>query len=176
MVAARRRVDSRGASHFSHHDHQRGIEQAALRKVGDEGAEGPVGVREQILFETRKDRGMRIPAAVVDSHEPAARLHHPPSQQGALTQCGVAVRLADGFGLGVNIERFAGLGGGHQILSLLIIRSHASGRPFLPRESNCSCRPGVPAVFEAAFTSTCISRLRNQAAPGSTRLNGKFDP
>ena len=54
----------RAAELASHHD-QRRVEQAALVQVVEQGRDGPVGRREQLVFQMREGVAVRVPGLVV---------------------------------------------------------------------------------------------------------------
>ena len=64
----------------------------------------------------------------VDGDEPNAGLDESTRQQAALSEAVHAIAIADGLGFGREIERFAGLGAGHQSVSRREVLVHHLGR------------------------------------------------
>ena len=67
-------------------------------------------VAPQLVFEVAGDVGVRVPALVIDVHEPHAPLDHPPGQQAGARERGLvrvgAVHLQRGLDLAAEVHQF----------------------------------------------------------------------
>ena len=101
VVAPGVAVDLGRPPKFAHCDHQGFLEQTAAGEIIDQGREGLVGRRNQIVLEPAEDVLVRVPVGclsvmltVVNGDEPNAGLNQTPGQENALPQLGAAIAVA----------------------------------------------------------------------------------
>ena len=106
VVSACSAVDARSAAELASTDHERRIEQPALRQVFEQRRPRLVERREQRLFQADEVLDVRVPTVEADGHEADTRLDQSPSQQRRLPLAIAAVPIANGIRFGLQIEGF----------------------------------------------------------------------
>ena len=135
VVAAGGGVHARGAAVFPPGDDERRLQQPPLVEVFDEGRVGLVEGGEEAGLQGPEVVVVRVPPPQVDGDQSHARFDHPPRQQQPLVPAGVvatrphaggvlrriAVAVADGLRLGIEVERLANAGAGEDFPRLPLI-------------------------------------------------------
>src|SRR5262245_24008681 len=105
MVAAAGWVNRRRAAEFTHPDHERIVEQLPLAQIGYQSGQGRVEIAAQIA-DAGKVIDVRVPAVERHLDELDARFNQPASEQAAAAEFTVAISLASGLWLLIDVERF----------------------------------------------------------------------
>ena len=146
VIPAPRRVDLGRSTKLGDVANQGISEHASLEEIFDQGRVALVVHRgDDVLHPLDRRKGLAavdVPSDLVedgqegvDGDEPNAGLDESTRQQAALSEAVHAIAIADGLGFGRKVERFAGLGAGHQSVSRSEVLVHHLGRlaSFKPR-------------------------------------------
>ena len=143
VVAAGVLVDDWSTAKLSHHQDERGVEQAAAFEIGDDGVQGLVHAREQRLEALLNAAPADFVAVMVevtpgtaDEHKADAGLDQPPREQGFLAHAGAAVEGAHGGSFLVEVEgalRAAGRDHVERLLRDLVERGQPLGDEIVMR-------------------------------------------
>ena len=148
VIAASLLRDFRRAAKFTGDDDHRLAEQAAVAEIAEERGHRGVQLRQQIVLQRGELVEVRVPVAVFDGHAAHARLDETTRHDAALAHRRAAVRVAQFFRLGVDVECALRLG-----------RSHQRGRAL--REDAEFTRAHVRPLLDAALKTI---HLREQPA------------